>query len=459
MGNHSFTQKLVAEPQSNSPHLELVDGARVAIVGGGPAGSLFGYFLLDLAQRAGLELQVDIYEPRDFSLVGPPGCNMCAGIISESLIQMLVMEGIHLPPDVVQRGMDTYMLHTNAGKACLETPQLEKRIGTVFRGAGPLGMKDDQWGSFDGFLLEQAIRKGASLIRDRVNEVMRVDDRLQVKSRLGSMQCYDLLAVATGVNTNALRLFEPLETGFQQPEMVQTFVREYFVGQEKIESHMGHHTIHFFLLDLPGLDFAAVVPKGNYVTVYILGNDLSKELFEDFLNTPEAKDCMSPGWQPEAFICHCAPRINISGAIHPYADRMVSLGDSGVSRLYKDGIGAAYRAAKYAAATAIFHGISEEDFRRHYWNSCQRMEYDNRAGKFIFAVVRKLKPRRFAMRGIIRMVENERPKQAGQRRMSKIMWDMFTGSAPYREILMRCFHPAFWGHFLWYVGTSLGGRA
>jgi flavin-dependent dehydrogenase len=121
----------------HSPSLKLEDGSRVAVMGGGPAGSIFSYFLLDLAEKVDLKLEVDIYEPRDFSQAGPSGCNMCAGIISETLVQMLAVEGISLPPTVVQRGMDTYILHTRMGKTSLETPHLEKRIAAVFRGAGP----------------------------------------------------------------------------------------------------------------------------------------------------------------------------------------------------------------------------------------------------------------------------------------------------------------------------------
>ena len=83
--------------------LNLKDGSRVAVIGGGPAGSFFGYFLLDMAERVGLKLHVDIYEPRDFSSPGPPGCNMCAGVVSESLVQNLAGEGINIPKEIIQR--------------------------------------------------------------------------------------------------------------------------------------------------------------------------------------------------------------------------------------------------------------------------------------------------------------------------------------------------------------------
>lgn len=81
----------------------LDDGSRVAVIGGGPAGSLCAYFLLQAAHSRGLDLHVDIYEPRDFTLPGPLGCNMCGGVVSEFLVDALAADGIMLPHAVVQR--------------------------------------------------------------------------------------------------------------------------------------------------------------------------------------------------------------------------------------------------------------------------------------------------------------------------------------------------------------------
>src|SRR5512138_3428650 len=68
--------------------IKLESGSRVAVIGSGPAGSFFSYFLLDMTQRLGIDVGLDLYDPRDFSVVGPAGCNMCGGIISESLVQI-----------------------------------------------------------------------------------------------------------------------------------------------------------------------------------------------------------------------------------------------------------------------------------------------------------------------------------------------------------------------------------
>ena len=94
-----------AGASAGSGEFVLDSGSRVAVIGGGPAGSFFSFYILDMAERMGIDIQVDVYEPRDFSKPAPQGCNMCGGIISETLVQNLAADGINLPPTVVQRGM------------------------------------------------------------------------------------------------------------------------------------------------------------------------------------------------------------------------------------------------------------------------------------------------------------------------------------------------------------------
>src|SRR5574341_679732 len=93
------------EEQVAATGYRLNDGCRVAVMGGGVAGSMFSFFFLTLADRIGLQVEVDLFEPKDFCNRGAAGCNMCGGIISESLVHMLAAEGINLPSNVVQRGV------------------------------------------------------------------------------------------------------------------------------------------------------------------------------------------------------------------------------------------------------------------------------------------------------------------------------------------------------------------
>lgn len=422
--------------------LQLHDGSRVAVIGGGPAGSFFSFFLLDTAKRIDLDIHVDIFEPRDFTQPGPIGCNMCGGIISESLVQMLATEGILLPPTVVQRGIDSYALHMDVGSVVINTPTQEKRIGAISRGPGPRDLKEIKWDSFDGYLQKLALDKGASVINKRVREINWVDGRPQLKTGKDFSESYDLLAFAVGVNSASRKLLANMDSEYESPQTTKTFIQEYYLGAERIAEVLGS-SMHVFLLDIPRLEFAAIIPKGDYVSVCLLGEEVDNELIQSFMNAPEVRSCFPPDWNPDARSCFCSPRISVSGASHPYGDRFVFVGDCGVTRLYKDGIGAAYRTAKAAATTAALQGISAENFADHYRPACQRIETDNLIGKFVFFVTRQIQKRRFTRRAVLRMTSDEQAQAEANRQMSMVLWDTFTGSAPYREILLRTLGPRF----------------
>ena len=434
-------------PASGQARLRLENGSRVAVIGGGPAGSFFSFFLLQMARRRGLQLQVDVFEPRDFERRGPGSCNMCGGVISESLVQNLAGEGINLPSTLIQRRIDSYSLHMNVGSVRIPTPLQEKRIASVHRGSGPRTFEPLNSNSFDAFLLGQAVGAGARRIPERVDRVAWNDGRPEVRTKNGLPQTYDLLASAVGINTSSLQLVDLPDTAYAPPESTKAYISEFYLGQSMVKRYIGS-SMHVFLLDLPRLAFAALIPKSDYVTVCLLGRDVGKELAQSFLNSSQVKECMPPLWRTPKSFCHCSPRISIRGAARPFGDRVVFIGDCGVTKLYKDGVGAAYRTSKAAALTAAFRGVSAEDFRRHYWPTCRAIHADNRIGKLIFAVTGRIQQSPYAQRAVWRMVSDEQSKSAGQRRMSLALWDVFTGSAPYRSVMLRALHPAFIGGFI-----------
>ena len=419
----------------------LGDGARVAVVGGGPAGAFFANFLLSMAERAGRRIDVDIYEPRDFNRPGAIGCNGCAGIVSERLMQMLAGDGIDLPPTVTQRNIDSYVIHMDAGSARITPPRPGTRITAVHRGAGPRDLRELNWTGLDAFALNLAVDRGARVIHERVNAVARVDGRPVVGTKQEDAVPYDLLAVTTGVNSAALKLFAEAAPGYEPPQSTKTFIREYFVGAQTVDATLGN-AIQVFLLDIPRLEFGMLIPKGEYITLCLLGEEIDNELAQQFLAAPEVRRCLPAGLAPEHPSCQCAPRINVLGARQPYGDRVVFIGDSASTRLFKDGIGSAYRTAKAAAATAINHGVDAESFRRHYLPACQAIETDNQVGRLIFAVVSQLRRRRFARNTVLQAILDEQGKPGSLRRMSAMQWDMYTGSSSYRQILLRMLHPA-----------------
>jgi len=413
----------------------------VAVIGGGPAGSLFATFLLDFADRLDKTLHVDIFDAKDFTSQGPKGCNHCGGIISESLVQHLASEGIVLPANVVQRGIDAYVLHVENGSVGLATPLQEKRIAATYRGGGPRGAGEHFWASFDGFLLDLAAERGGQVRNERVDKVDFAGDRPVLTTRAKEELTYDLVVGATGVNAAPKNLFENVHLEFEPAKTSRTYISEFRFGREALQDLLGD-AMHVFLLDIPRLQFAAIIPKGEFATLVMLGDDIDKDMVHRFLAAPEVLACFPEGLEgPQCFDCQCYPKINVGSAVQPFADRLVLIGDAGATKLYKNGIGAAYLAAKSAAAAAVFDGISARAFRKSYGPTCRAIEKDNRLGRLIFAATGLIKKLGFVKQAFLRVIQTEQGRPGPKRYLSTVMWDTFTGSAAYGDILRRMLHP------------------
>ena len=434
---------------------ELSSGSSVCVIGGGPAGSFFTYFLLELADRVGVELRIDNIETKNFLNVGPTGCNHCGGIISESLVQILSTEGITIPPNVVNRGIDSYVMHTDDRNVKIETPLQEKRIASVFRGSGPLGSKSTEWSSFDKFLQELCIKKGANVIIDKVVDVVYIDGRPVIKTKNNLEKEYDLVVAAVGLDNKSLNILTNVNAKFQPPATTKTYIREIHLGEGLVSQYFGN-SMHVFLMNIPNLEFGALIPKGHYITLVLLGNEIDKELVQSFLSSQQVIDCFPKDYDlSNVFACQCYPKINTRTARYMYGDRFVAIGDSATSKLYKNGIGAAYITAKAAATTVLFNGVSANDFEKYYLPACRSLQFDNSIGKLVFLVTKLIKTNSFLKRGVVKTVIKEQKKSGEKRNMSTVLWDTFTGSAPYKEIFFRSMKPSFLISLLWNTITSL----
>ena len=151
--------------------LSLKNGSRIAVVGGGPSGSFFAFFLLKMAAAIDLDIEVDIYDPRSLSHCGPAGCNHCGGIVSESLVQILAAEGINLPASVVQRGIESYVVHLDVGSVAIQNRAGEQRIAALYRGNGPREGGESPWESFDGYLQGLAVERGATVVHRLITDI------------------------------------------------------------------------------------------------------------------------------------------------------------------------------------------------------------------------------------------------------------------------------------------------
>ncbi len=414
--------------------IRLMDGNRVCIVGGGPAGSFAALHLLRAARQAGIHLEVLIFEPRDFSRPGPSGCNRCAGVLSSNLVRGLKQIGISLPESVIQAHLRTYALHLDGEVFRIEQPDPTRHILSVYRGGGPrLRLHGDRPESFDGFLLKQATDAGAQHIPARVRWAEPRDGFPLVITARERFPAH-LLVLATGVNSH-----HPLTASFgYRPPKTEV------MAQDEILLPDGYPDgeVQAFFRHPHGLKFGALIPKGHYLNISLLGEGLSTEAVEEFLE----QQGLNQQWGQPASLCGCTPRVAVSPARRYFGDHWVAVGDAAVTRLYKDGIGAAFRTAEAAMQTAVRYGIHAGAFHHHYAPLCRQIAWDNVYGRLIFRLWELTMCTPWLLDAWKRCLHREASLPPRQRVHLRILWGMFTGDEPYRTLFALSLQPrAWWG--------------
>jgi flavin-dependent dehydrogenase len=427
-----FATYLAKQVLADSSQYALEDGSRVAVVGGGPTGSFFSIFALKLAKMLDKKLKITIYDPKNFSKDGPAGCNKCAGIISELLVQTLAVEGINLPDSVVWKGINSYQLHTTKGSVSIATPSFENTIAAVYRGGGPKGIIGENKESFDDFLLGQAVEEGAVHIPLKVDGIKYNGGKPVLFSRGKEIQQADLVVGAVGVNSAKSEIFQDVGFGYEKPLTIKAAIAEMSFDEDIITEHFGN-SVHLFLLPLKNLKFAALVPKVTYLTLCILGHDLNASTIKELLDHPVVKEVL-PKSASYKLGCRCLPKMNIKAPKIPFTDRVVMCGDAGSTRLFKDGLGAAYIMGKAAAKTAVLHGVSKQDFQQHYYPTYKNIIVDNWYGSSLYFIADFYKNYGLLTKWMLEIVQEEQSNPKDPKRLSSVLWNMFTGNERFKNI-------------------------
>lgn len=402
--------------------MRLGNGSRVIIVGGGPAGSFAALHLLRFAAEAGLRLEVIVLEARNLDRPGPGGCNKCAGILSSTLIHSLEVLGLCLPPELIQAELHAYILHLRSAELVIHRPDPTRRIVSVYRGGGPRLGDPPYPCSFDGWLLRQVQARGAAVRRARV-QTIRPGARPIVVTAHECLEA-DLVILATGVNSRA-----PLDPAWRyRPPRTEVMAQD----EMPLPDGLLNTGVHIFFDHPPGLIFGGLVPKGRYMNISLLGRGLSPDAVVDFLEG-HGLAALFPGSIP--LLCGCTPRIAVSPAAGFYADRLVVVGDAAVTRLYKDGIGAAFRTAEAAARTAVQRGVSQRDFAVGYAPVCQDIAIDNRYGRCLFRLWEWARHWPFLSEAWRCAVLAEAGLPPAAHVHTRVLWGMFTGDESYRRIV------------------------
>lgn len=425
--------------------LVLRDGDRIGILGGGPAGSFFALFALRLAHLLGRYISVTIYDRKDFAHVGPQGCNMCAGAIGSSLVDHLKEIGVPLPPQVVRQEVEGYSFH-GAGKVVFLRPAPGERIFTVFRGGGPPGQHyGAEITSFDQHLLGFAESLGAKVVHQRIEgvELPLGEGERPIIKFTGGEEKADLVVGAFGVNSMLTR---KLSFGYRPPETWHTCQTELEVDRTFVEARL-KNMIHIFSTVKSGLHFLAITPKGNHLTVTGIGRHVHIRDLKQEMKGPLVREYLPEHWES---LCHCHPQVPVGYARRPYAGRLVIIGDAGFSRYLKNGIESAFITAGLAAQTALNKGIASADFHENYYLPCLRtFARDNYMGRLLFSFHRMVSLNDVLFRICLEVVQSEQRNEEDQvKRLSTILWHMFTGDAPYRQIFFQGLSPSLAWEFL-----------
>ncbi|MDO9066160.1 MAG: hypothetical protein Q7U96_03650, partial [Chloroflexota bacterium] len=265
----------------------LRSGQTVAIIGGGPAGASCAIALLNAAQTRGVKIEVVIYEGKDFS--GEFHHNQCVGVLSPPLDSVMSDGlGVAFPSHLVQRTVTKYVLHSDHQDLELEGEGAPAYTVSRVR--------------FDDYLLWQARSRGARLVRSRVTDLEFFWDRVIVYAESES-RSVDVVVAAFGLDEGSGQ-FLLRATGvrgaeaYRAPDCVHSIVTRVPEDEAGLES-LGS-AIHAFLPSDRAIEFGAVTPKRDHLTINIAGATVTATNMDDFLRLPAGRRVLPAGFDPVA---------------------------------------------------------------------------------------------------------------------------------------------------------------
>jgi flavin-dependent dehydrogenase len=433
--------------------VSLDPATRVVVIGGGPAGTLFAIqlHLMLRAQRRTVRSVTIVERKGEFTDFGRRGCNLCAGVLTSSLVHKLERLGIVLSgfPGLIQRRLSGYLLSTPRGTLDLPNLSVASRIYSVNRGRGPDHRTTRHARSFDASLLAHARALGAAeVLKGAVCGLERLprDGGWELRLDEGERVLRaEFLVVACGVNTKLFPALERVEPTFRAPLVARGMQAELPMTARGVTELLRNRAVVVTSTRFPRLRMIALTPKCRHLTLTAIGADSTyrcdRSQLRRIIELLQARELLPPRGHSPAPACMCEPSFPIWPARHPYSERLVIIGDaSGFCRFLKNGIESALETARLAAETAVQRGIDRRSLREGYYRRALRIHRDNRYGRLVERFYRFVLHVPHMERALLDNAMREPPH--GSRFTAPIrwsLWNLFSGVAPYREI---------WRHFL-----------
>src|SRR3972149_44414 len=424
----------------------LPDQASVGVSGAAPAGPFFTLLLLSLLRAKGRTASVTLIDRKTFSHSGPSGCNMCAGAIGPAMVRKIGDFSLSLDARVIRRIADGYEIHGRDVSVTVRHPE-RREIYTVFRGGGPVFSKEETK-SFDQFLLDAAVARWAEFLHGRVESIEKTHTGYRLAFPGGAKRNFDFLVGAFGVNTS---LSWKLPFDYRPPKTWHTVQTEIPAGNEFIEQRL-RNRIHIIPAWGKAIRFLAITPKDNFLTLTGIGEHVKIADLEAERSRNHALASLLPSGAK--VLCHCHPQLPIGVAERPFSDRMAIIGDAFISRHLKNGIESSHDTAGILARAITAEGISEPALRDHFYRPCLRLfGYAKVWGRALFGIYESVLRKGRLSDAYLRSVNRESAE--ARFTQARILWAVFAGDAPYREIARDAFAP----RPLWKLARNLlGGR-
>ena len=343
----------------------LDNGAHVVVIGGGPGGAGTALALQNQARQMGRRIHITLFEGKVFA--GEHHFNQCVGVLSppiDTILQDLL--GVPFPRHLVQREIAGYYLHSDDRAILLESDDppayAVRRV------------------QFDNYMLDQVRAGGIEVVTGRVTDLEFHADRVIVYSE-GGIKEVDVVVGAFGSDDGTAVVFERA-TDYRAPRFLSSIVTKIHPRPDLMDA-FGNH-IHAFLPSTPGIEFGAVTPKGNHLTINIAGGKVDAEMMDYFLRSAALRSvvaCLEDA-QSKRDLTFFKGRFPISQARGFYGDRYVIVGDAaGMVRPFKGkGVNSAMQTGAWAAQTLLTAGISARALRE-YHKACSDITRDLPYGK------------------------------------------------------------------------------
>jgi flavin-dependent dehydrogenase len=402
----------------------LRDGSHVVIVGGGPGGAACAIALHRLAQNLGREIRITVYEGKTFT--GERHYNQCVGVLSPPIVQILEDElGVPFPWHLVQRRITGYVLHGE--RRSLTLTDISDEPSYALRRV-----------TFDAYLLEQAQAAGAQVVHARVTDVEIDQGGVIIYSESDNRHA-DVLVGAFGLDTGSAAAMARA-TAYRPPAFLDSIVTKIHPPDDYPETtpaapgRIPSGRIHALLPTSPHIEFGAISPKADHLTVNIAGAHVTAAWMDYFLDGPARR--LLPFADPDHPINpkdfrYFKGRFPISVARGFYGDRYVTVGDAaGLVRAFKGkGINSALLTGVWAARAILMAGISARALQQSYVRDCQEILRDIPYGHLVRQVVINMS----------RLHQVDRALALAERSptLREALFNAVSGRQPYREIILR----------------------